>query len=1161
MSFVHLHNHTQYSILDGACRINKMLKLAYEMKMPAVAMTDHGNMHGAIDFYYAAKEVGIKPIIGSEIYVIDQEYDDPKHKEAEQYHLILLVKNEVGYQNLVKISSLSQTIGFFRKPRTSRSILSRYHEGLICLSACIKGEIPHKLINRRYEDVLEALNFYHGLFGDDYYLEIQDHGLENEMIVMPQIIKLAQTYQIPLVLTNDCHFLEKSHFEAHEVMICIRTGKKLSEHTSMSYPSNMYFKSSEEMAELFTDFPEARENTLKIAEKVDFKLAYDHFILPHIPIPPEFTHEEDYLKKLCFQAVPERYGELTKEIEDRIQRELHVISNMGFCSYFLVVKDLIDAARRKGIPVGPGRGSAAGSIVSYLCGITQLDPLKYNLLFERFLNAERNEMPDIDIDFCTARRQEVIDYVVEKYGRQAVTQIVTFSEVGGKSAVKDVARVLEISIADANCLSKSMITKKDGKDLDMEGIRRESPDFANLIASNKNYGKVFDFAKIIEGTIRQSGIHAAGVVIGPDDLSNYVPLCVSKQKGAEGAIFVQYEGKWLDKLKLLKMDILGLNNLTIIEHAVNLIKQTQNITLDLNNLDLTDSMSYELLTKAQTDGIFQYESSGMKKYLQQLKPNCFDDLIAMVALYRPGPMDNIPTYINRKFGKEEVIYDHPLLVNSLKDTYGVTVYQEQVMQIAREMGKLTGNQADDLRKAMGKKKIDAMNIQKERFVKGAQENNVPNETIEKIWGEWVKFAEYAFNKSHAACYAFVAFQTVYLKAHFPVEYMSSLISFQEDYKKISLYIEEARRMGIIILPPSINQSEADFKPAGKNIIYGLNALKGVGQVVVKKILDERNQKGPFLDYFSFAKRMGGAINKTGLESLIMSGAFDELPGNRAQKYSTIEYALTLGSKVNSLKNSRQLTFFSDLSDDEFTELPPQFPDQDEWEEKKKLEHELDILGCYLTGHPIGHYNYLIDSLTNTQTNMDPDDIPKKIIIIGIIKSVIVKKDKNNHDFFIVSLEDFYGSFEMTLFNKEKELFKKYLVKDEIIYIAGNHSKYNQNDNIKIDPNFIIPLNDLLHTAGELKIKMQSNDITDDLGDFILANAQEYPGRFRLIFEIKDQNHQEIWASKISLALNKDFFQEIVDKRNLVIKTSIDAENEIAEEKRKVNNEKYRKYYA
>ncbi|MCL2065475.1 MAG: DNA polymerase III subunit alpha [Candidatus Cloacimonetes bacterium] len=1163
MSFVHLHNHTQYSILDGACRTDKIVLFAKNMGMPAVAMTDHGNMYGTVDFYNNAKKIGIKPIIGSEVYIVEKDYDSPKTKEDPRYHLVLLVKNAIGYKNLCKLSSISHIQGFYYKPRISKSILSKYTEGLICLSGCVQGEIPQKILKQSRAEALKSLEFYKNLFGDDFYIEMQNHEIEDELKANKILIELAQETSTQMVVTNDCHYLEEAHAEAHDVLMCIQTNKFHSDTNRLKYPHNMYFKSEEEMKLLFPDFPEMIENTLRITEQIDFELNYEKYLLPKIDIaeeellltsPPITSYEGGqsieaiHLRNLCFSAVPNRYEALTPEIENRINIELEVIINMGFESYFLIVKDLIDTARKKGIAVGPGRGSAVGSIVSYLLGITQLCPLKYSLFFERFLNAERIEMPDIDIDFCAEGRGELIDYVIEKYGRNSVTQIITFGTLKAKSALKDVARVMEIPAQEANNLTK-LLPSDPSKKYTLDEALQQYPDFSAAIKTNENYEKIFNHSRVIEGLIRQIGVHPAGVVIGPGDLSDYVPLAISPQK-EDSVILVQYEGKWLENLKMLKMDLLGLKTLTVIKRALELIKEYRNIDLDLTNIDLFDAQTFSLLAKGETDGVFQLESSGMRKYLREMRPNKFEDLIALVALYRPGPMQYIDIYINRKHGKEKVTYDHPLVVSALEETYGVTVYQEQVMKISREMGGFTGPEADTLRKGMSKKNFKLMGNLKDKFANGAKEKGVSEIIVKKIWSGWEAFSEYAFNKSHAACYAFVAFQTAFLKTHYPIEFMAATLSKEENPDKIPLFVEVSQKMGIEILHPTINTSEKDFKIIDNKILFGLNAIKNVGQVAVSTIITERESGGLFTDFFNFVMRFDTQVlNKTVIESLIMAGVLDELPGNRAEKFKAIAHASQEASKIHESKKSGQFTIFDMMGTEEIIESSPQLPELPEWDEKTRLENEKSVLGFYLTSNPLEKMKYYMYVYANTNTReaaMENTEIPSQIKVFGSVVGVANKKGKNGNEFTILTLEDLYGKFEVSLFGKSLVKFKEYTKYDLILFVVGTQSTYQgaNNDNmLKILPDKILTINELEEKArGEISIFVKEEDINREFGDFLMDFNARNPGKFKLNFRLKSDkfNHLLLQPKNVSILPNEEFVKELVEKRNLYFMTNFDV---------------------
>ena len=1233
MSFVHLHNHTQYSVLDGACRTDKMVKLAKKMGMPAVAMTDHGNMFGTVDFYNCAKEEGIKPIIGSEVYVVENDYDHPETKKDIKYHLILLVKNELGYKNLCKLSSISYLQGYYYKPRISKSILRKYSAGLICLSGCIQGEIAQKLLNKKnlmgeslpvisptnpfldwddvdsvgttpishiqnrdsfYDDTkntnsldrcsnekkqdtaesihskhdaIEALQFYKNIFGEDFYIEIQNHDLADENIVNPMLIELAKQTSTPLVLTNDCHYLDKKDAEAHDVLMCIQTNKVVSESDRMKYPSNLYFKSTEEMKLLFPDIPEAFENTLKISEKINFDLNYDKFLLPKVCLPPEYSDESDYLRGMCLQGIKKKYKEQTTEVTTRLNAELDVIRNMGFSGYFLIIKDFIDYARTKGIPVGPGRGSAAGSIVSYLLDITQLCPLKYGLFFERFLNPERIEMPDIDIDFCAIGRGDVIDYVIDKYGRNSVTQIITFGTLKAKSAIKDVARVMEISPQDANELTKRIPTKPpqsknphddQSDEITLDEAFKQSPEFAEAINSKELYQKIFNYSKALEGLIRQIGVHAAGVVIGPGDLSDYVPLAISPQKD-DSVVLVQYDGKRLNDLKMLKMDFLGLKTLTVMKRTLELIKEYRNIDVDIDNIDLFDKQTYSLLSKGETDGIFQFESSGMKKYLRDLKPNKFEDLIVMVALYRPGPMRNIEVYIKRKHGKEKVAYDHPLVEKSLQETYGVTVYQEQVMQVSRDVGGFTGSEADTLRKAMSKKNSKMMGELENKFITGALERGVPKPIINKIWLNWQTFARYAFNKSHAASYAFVAFQTAFLKAHFPIEFMTATLSIEESPEKIPMFIDVAKKMGIEILPPSINESVKDFRIVNKKILFGLNAIKNVGIKAVNAIISERDLHGQFTDFFNLTTRLDvQLLNKSVLEALIIAGVLDKLPGNRASKLSAISNAQQEASKMQEANRNGQLTIFDMMSIDEKIESSPQLPDVKEFDDKTKLEKEKSILGFYLSGHPLEELKHYIQIYANIDTReaaLDNAQIPNKIMIIGSVVGLLSKKDKKGNDFIILTLEDLYGRFEVGLFGNNAIRFKSMAVIDNKLLVIGKQNSFKGNNNdsmLKISPESVLMVQDLDNKVkGEITVYANEEDLNKEFAEYIVNFSKKYPGNFKILLKIKIQKEKDtnieaqpekyliIQPQNIRIKPNEEFVNEIQEKRNLFFTCNFD----------------------
>ncbi|MBW6513562.1 MAG: DNA polymerase III subunit alpha [Candidatus Syntrophosphaera sp.] len=1106
MSFVHLHNHTQYSLLDGACRVDRMVKLAVEYGMPAVAITDHGNLYGVIDFYKCASKAGIKPIIGIEAYVINGELDSEHHKSDIRQHLVLLAKDFQGYKNLMKLSSISFIEGFYYKPRISKSLLEKYSEGLICLSACVKGEIPALLLNGRAEEAREAISWYQRVFGDRFYLEIQNHGLDSEKEVMPVLIALAREMGQQLVVTNDCHYLHKEDYEAHDILLCIQTGKGLSEQNRLHYNTDqLYFKTEEEMRELFPDVPEAYENTLKIAELIDLELGYDKFLLPEIETPPEFEDMGAYLRALCEEGAREKYPEISDEVRSRIEFELDVIHRMGFDGYYLVVKDLIDNARKQGVPVGPGRGSGAGSIVAYLLNITQIDPIRYGLMFERFLNPDRISMPDFDIDFCAQGRGKVIDYVVQKYGRNSVTQIITFSTLGAKSVIKDVARVLMVPASEANNITKTIPYGKN-----LEEAYKESPDFKHLIDNNELYQSIYKHSLVLEGLIRQTGIHAAGLVIAPGDLTEYIPLTCSTQKDADNNILVQYEGKWLDELKFLKMDILGLKTLTLIQKTVDLVKQAHNIGLDVENLDLTDKKVYQLLGKGETDGVFQFESDGMRKYLMELRPNMFEDLIAMVALFRPGPMRFIPNYIARKHKKEKVEYDHPIMENSLRETYGVTVYQEQVMQISREMANFTGGEADSLRKAMGKKNHELLMRFKQKFVEGATANQVTERVADKIWQDWEKFAQYAFNKSHATCYALVAYRTAWLKAHYPVEFMAALLSLEDDPAAVPVKIEVCKSMGIKILPPNINRSDKEFSVRGKEVRFGLKAIKNLGEAAINAIVEDRVKNGTYGNIFNFCSRLdSSAINKTVLESLIASGSMDELEGTRAQKWAVIELALSFNTGAQRDRRIGQTSLFDLITSDESTEeYYPPLPIEDPWSYAYQLEKEKEVLGFYMGGHPLYEYRSLIRHLTNADAKSGKGKANQDLVLAGIVTAISRKRDAKGNPIAFVEFEDLAGRYEVALFNHDYQTHYPKLAAGSIFFVFGTKSGFNGNDDnlLRIVPANLIALEELPQILkGEIRLNIKQEKISPELVDALDRLTRKARGGFTLKTSISNEN--------------------------------------------------------
>jgi DNA polymerase III subunit alpha len=1107
MAFVHLHNHTQYSLLDGACRVDKMVKRAKALGMEAVAITDHGNMFGAIDFYLSCRREGIKPVIGIEAYIIPGEYADADSKKQTRHHLVLLAKNRKGYKNLCKLSTISFREGFYHKPRITKSLLREHSEGLICLSACIKGEIPSLLLNDKKEDALKALQDYKDIFGDDFYLEIQDHGIDKEKIVMPLLIELAKETETELVVTNDCHYLQKEDAEAHDILLCIQMGKNEADENRMRYSTDqLYFKNEKEMRLLFPDLDCAYDNTLKIAAKTNLELDYDNFLFPRMDIPVDYEDSEEYLKSLCYDAVNRRYKEITPEIQKRLDYELQIISKMGFNDYFLIVRDFINAARKEEIPVGPGRGSAAGSIVAYLLEITQIDPLKYNLLFERFLNLSRAEMPDIDIDFDSEGRDRVIEYVIEKYGRESVCQIVTFGTLGAKTVVRDVGRVLEVPIAEVNKIAKLI---PEELKMTLEKAYNSNADLKTLIDSSEVYKRIFRIGKVLEGLIRQTGIHAAGVVIAPGDLSNYVPLSLSTQKGNNSrTTLVQYEGKWLEHLKMLKIDFLGLKTLTLIRKTLKLIEKNHNVKIDLENINLDDENTYELLSKGETDGVFQLESVGMKKYLRKLKPNRFDDIIAMVALYRPGPMQFIDDYIERKHGRQQIVYLHPVMEKTLKETYGILVYQEQVMQVSKDFANFDSATAGVLRKAMSKKKVKQMAELYVKFEKGAQANGVKLNTIEQIWNDCKNFAEYAFNKSHAACYAYIAYETAFLKAHYPVEFMAALMSEEKDAAKLPKQIEVCARMGIKVIPPNVNLSEVDFSVKDKTILYGLKGIKNVGAAAMARLIEERQENGKFDSLWDFCERVDAkTAGKAVVESLISAGAMDDLEGNRAQKYHVVQKAIDFSTSLNQEKMGGQLTLFEDFAEDEEVCVKPQLPVVEEWDFSTRLQKEKEVLGFFWSGHPLQKFEHLIKAVINYEAasfSLEKNNIPEQIIMAGLVNSISKRTNRKGKPYAIIGLEDLSGKFEIGLFNDKFDLyFNKFKPGMELLIDGRNNSL--EDGSLRIVPDRIYDLDKFpTNQQSILKISIEQNLLNEDFCHLIekYTDTQKMT-KLELVIDTKD----------------------------------------------------------
>lgn len=1042
--YVPLHLHTEYSILDGATKIKDLVKHAQANNMPAVAITDHGSMYGAVNFYLEAKNNNLKPIIGCEVYTVEgdisREVASPKR--GDYYHLILLAKDYTGYKNLVKLVSIGHTEGFYYKPRVNHELIEKYHEGLICASACIGGEVSQKLLNNDYEGAKKVAQYFKDLFGEDYYLEIQDHNMEEEIAVNPLIVKLAKELDIQLIATNDSHYTKREDYLTHDILLCLQTGKTYDAPGRMKFPNDQfYIKDGDEMAECFKNLdPDdvfiAIDNTLKVADKCSLTIPMGKSLLPYYPVPPNHT-PETYLNKIARKGLEKRYKEITPEIEERFKYELSIIEQMGFAGYFVIVWDFINYSRENSIPVGPGRGSAAGSLVAFCLGITNLDPIEHGLLFERFLNPERISMPDVDIDFCIERREKVIEYVSEKYGRDKVCQIITFGTLAARAAIKGVARVLDYPFAESNKIA-AMVPQ--GPKITINDALAEGQELKKLYDKDERIKKWIDIAKSIEGTACNYGTHAAGVIISRDPLSDIIPI----QKSKEGIIITQYPMAEAEKLGLLKMDFLGLRNLTIIDNTVKSIKKNFNVDLDPDEIPLDDAKTYELLSKGDTDGVFQLESSGMKMLVKDLKPSVFSDVGALVALFRPGPLESgmVKDFVLRKHGKQKIEYDHPWLEDILKDTYGTIVYQEQIMQIAQKLAGYTLGQADILRKAMGKKKAEEMDKQREIFLDGSAKNGVDPDVARELFDKMAKFASYCFNRSHSAAYAFLAYQTAYLKAHYPVEYMAALLSSVRDRQdKIQLYITECQKMGIEVLPPDINTSGVDFTPVKNSIRFGMASVKNVGVNMVESILEERT-KGNFESLYDFCTRMNDtSLNTRTLESLVKCGAFASIEKSRKQLLGNIEGIKQVVEREKQRKASGQISLFSILEESEpDSTLNNHFQlsgDETEFSDKEIQEFEKTLLGFYVTSHPLsGIKKYLPVVTTNRIFDLSSLKEDSFVAIAGLVTSMRQVLTKSNKLIKIGVLEDVSGKVDIVAYSETIEKIGYLLLDDARLIIKG-----------------------------------------------------------------------------------------------------------------------------
>ena len=1056
MSFAHLHVHTEYSLLDGSNKIKECVSRVKELGMDSVAITDHGVMFGVIDFYRAAKAVGIKPILGCEVYVAPGSRFD---KEAvgsgddRYYHLVLLAENDLGYHNLMKIVSRGFTEGYYYKPRVDMEILKEFHEGIIALSACLAGEVQKNIVRGMYEEGKAAALRYQEIFGEgNFFLELQDHGIQEQKLVNQSLLRMAKETQIGLVATNDVHYTYAEDEKAHDILLCIQTGKKVADEDRMRYEGGQYYiKSEEEMKTLFPYALEALENTQKIADRCNVEIEFGVTKLPKYDVPEGYTSWE-YLNKLCYDGLKERYPDGEESLKERLEYELSVIKSMGYVDYFLIVWDFIKYARDHDIMVGPGRGSAAGSIVSYTLGITSIDPIKYQLLFERFLNPERVSMPDIDVDFCFERRQEVIDYVVEKYGSDRVVQIVTFGTMAARGVIRDVGRVMDLPYAFVDGIAKMVPTELN---ITLERALTVNPEFKRMYQEDEQVRELIDMSKRLEGLPRHTSMHAAGVVISQKAIDEYVPLSL----GSDGSVTTPFTMTTLEELGLLKMDFLGLRTLTVIQDAVKLASRSSGKDINMEQIDYNDKAVLDSIGTGRTDGIFQLESGGMKSFMKELKPQNLEDIIAGISLYRPGPMDFIPQYIKGKNHTDNITYDCPQLEPILAPTYGCIVYQEQVMQIVRDLAGYTLGRSDLLRRAMSKKKGDVMKKERQSFVYGNEAEGVPGciangideKTANKIYDEMIDFAKYAFNKSHAAAYAVVSYQTAWLKYYYPVEFMAALMtSVIENPGKVSEYIYTCRQMGIEILPPDINKGEGSFSVDNGNIRYGLAAIKSIGKPVIQAILTEREARGEFKNMKDFIERLSGKeVNKRTIESFIKSGAFDSLGGTRKQFMVIYVQILDQVNQERKYSMTGQMSLFDMVDEDQKAEFDIPLPDVGEYEKETKLAFEKEVLGVYLSGHPMEEYEEKWRksiSKTTLDFQLVEDTGHTKVldgareIIGGMITDKTIKYTKNNKVMAFVTLEDMLGSVEVVVFPKDYEKNQQYLNEDSKVFIKGRVSE-------------------------------------------------------------------------------------------------------------------------
>lgn len=1185
--FSHLHVHTQFSLLDGAADITKLFKKAAADGMKAMAITDHGNMFGAFKFVAEAAKHGVKPIVGCEFYVVADRHKKQFTKENKDIrcHQLFLAKNARGYKNLIKLCSLGFIEGMYSKwPRIDKELIEKYHEGLIATTCCIGASVPQTILKKGEQEAETEFKWWLDMFGEDYYIELQRHDIPEQTIVNEILLKFAKKYNVKIICSNDSHYVDRQDANAHDILLCVNTGDMQSTPIAtdeeggkgyrFGFPNDQfYFKSQEEMAGLFHDLPESLDNTNEIVDKVETLQLKRDILLPNFPIPEEFkVHADDvlnqweYLKDLTYRGAKNRYQDITPEIQERIDFELFTVRTMGFAGYFLIVSDFIQAGRDMGVFVGPGRGSAAGSVVAYCIGITNIDPIKYNLLFERFLNPDRKSMPDIDTDFDDAGRQKVIDYVVDKYGRNQVAQIITYGSMAARTSIQDVARVLDVPLPEVNALKKLV---PDTLGITLKDALEQVAELKEILKGNDIRAKVLREAEKLEGSVRNTGIHAAGIIIAPDDLTNIIPVAMLKDSDL---LVTQFDGRVIEDAGVIKMDFLGLKTLTILKDALRLIRQNHDITIEIDKIPLTDQKTFELYQRGDTNGTFQFESDGMQMYLRELKPDKFEDLIAMNALYRPGPIEYIPNFIARKHGRETVSYDLPDMEEYLADTYGITVYQEQVMLLSQKLASFTKGDADVLRKAMGKKDRKTLDKLKPQFIENAGKRGHDEKKLEKIWTDWEAFASYAFNKSHSTCYAFVAYQTAYLKAHYPSEYMAAVLNNQNSIEKISFFMDECRKMGISVLGPDINESDMSFAVNKKGEIrFGMAGMKGVGERAVESIIDERLEHGPYKDVFDFARRTNPrAVSKKVYENLVFGGAFDCFGYHRAQFFckpegatlSGIERLIKYTNDYQNSLNSSQVSLFGGTSDANITE--PSMPDCPQWGLIEKLKYEKEAIGIYLTGHPLDNYKFemehfcthrvkhlnLISKVKNGELFDDDKEEFNKIrnrdlCVGGLISACQHRTTKTGKPFGSFMLEDYTDTFEIVLFGEDYVKFKQFLTDGYFLQIRGvAGERFRQKDNWEFKVTSMALLSDLRDKMAKfLTIQLPLNELSDTLiskmDEIIQLNFDQNPNRnCQLRFNVLDYDETvslEMRSKNVKIFPSDEFLQQLKELNNITYK--------------------------